>query len=176
MRNRLASVICILMAASAGCSFAPRYELPKVAAPPAFKETGPWTQATPGDQISHGRWWELFGDADLNSLEARIEGSNPTLAEAVARYDQARALAREAAAGLYPTVGLGADLTYNRQSDNRPLRSRGQPDVYDANTVDGAIGYELDLWGRVRNLTAAAQGRVPGERGGPGDRAPQPRG
>ncbi len=157
MRIRVASVICILMAASAGCSFAPRYELPKVAAPPAFKETGPWMQATPEDQISHGRWWELFGDADLDALEARIEGSNPTLAEAVARYDQARALAREAAAALYPTVGFGADLTNNRQSDNRPLRSKGQPDVYDANTVDGAIGYELDLWGRVRNLTAAAK-------------------
>jgi NodT family efflux transporter outer membrane factor (OMF) lipoprotein len=141
----------------AGCSFAPRYSLPPVAAPAAFKETGPWTQATPEDRIDRGRWWRLYGDVELDSLEARIEGANPTLAEAVARYDQARALAREAEAGLYPSIGLQSDLTNNRQSDNRPLRSHGQPDIYDANTVGGAIGYELDLWGKIRNLTAAAK-------------------
>jgi len=157
MRRSMAVFICVLTATSGGCSFAPRYELPELTAPPAFKETGPWTEATPKDQISHGSWWMLYGDADLDSLEARIEGSNPTLAEAAARYEQAMALAREASAAVYPSVGLGAALTNNRQSDNRPLRSRGQPDIYDANTVDGAVGYELDLWGRVRNLTAAAK-------------------
>jgi NodT family efflux transporter outer membrane factor (OMF) lipoprotein len=145
------------MAAVGGCSFAPRYEPPTVASPPAFKETGPWTQATPEDQISHGVWWRLYDDPELDTLEGRIEGANPTLAEAVARYDQARALAREAEAGLYPTVGLGADLSHNQQSNNRPLRGSNEPDVYDANTVGGAISYELDLWGRLRNLTAAAK-------------------
>ena len=156
VRSR-APVACLVAGLLAGCSFAPRYVLPPVAAPTAFKEIGPWTQATPEDQIARGAWWRLYGDTQLDSLEARIESDNPTLAEAAARYDQARALAREAQAGLYPTIGLGADLTHDQQSNNRPLRGSNEPDVYDANTVDGAFGYELDLWGKIRNLTAAAK-------------------
>lgn len=141
----------------AGCSMAPTYEAPETPTPATFKETGIWTEATPEDRISRGQWWTLYGDQDLSSLEGRIETSNPTLAQALARYDESRALVREAAAGLYPTFGLGADLTHNQQSNNRPLRGSNQPDVYDANLVDGAVSYELDLWGKIRNLTAAAK-------------------
>jgi len=147
-------------AALSGCSLAPRYQLTAVTPPPAFKETGPWSQATPEDTIARGHWWAIYHDARLEDLETSIEGANPTLAEAVARFAQARALAGEAAAGAYPTVGVGATFTSNRQSNNRPLRGSNQPDLYAADTVGGAINYELDLWGRVRNLAAAANARA----------------
>jgi NodT family efflux transporter outer membrane factor (OMF) lipoprotein len=143
--------------ALAGCSLAPPYRLPAVTAPVAFKEQGPWTQAAPADSVERGPWWRFYKDSGLDGLEARIEDANPTLAEAVARYDQARALAAQANAGLYPTVGLDASESRNRQSDNRPLRGANQPDFYDANTVGGEIDYELDFWGRMRNLAAAGK-------------------
>jgi NodT family efflux transporter outer membrane factor (OMF) lipoprotein len=157
--SRRARFACLLAAATCvtGCSFAPRYELPPVAAPPAFKETGPWTEATPEDRIARGTWWTLYGDAQLDGLESRIGGANPTLAEAVARYDQARALAGEAEAELFPTIGASASFTQNQQSNNRPIRGGGEPDVYAANTVGAQIGYELDFWGSVRNQVAAAK-------------------
>jgi outer membrane protein, multidrug efflux system len=151
----------LILAVLAGCSFAPRYEIPPTpAAPPAFKETGPWTQATPEDEIARGRWWRSYGDTTLDGLESRIEGSNPTLAEAAARYDEARALAGEAEAALFPTLGVGADITQNQQSNNRPLRGKGEPDVYAANTVGAQIGYELDFWGKIRNQVAAAKAQA----------------
>ena len=100
-----AGVACV-----AGCSMAPTYEVPKAPTPTAFKETGIWTEAAPQDRIAHGQWWTLYGDQKLDGLEARVETANPTLAEALAHYDEARALVREAAAGLYPSIGLGADL------------------------------------------------------------------
>jgi hypothetical protein len=45
--------------------------------------------------------------------------------------------AARGARGPVPAVGLGATLTANRQSDQRPLRSNGslQPDYYGAQTV-----------------------------------------
>ena len=147
----------VAFAALAGCNLAPAYQPPATPVPSAFKETGPWTQATPSDAIQRGAWWALYDDPILTGLESRIEGANPALAEAVARYDQARDYVAEARAGLYTTIGPQAQITTNRQSANRPLRSADQPTYYGADTVGGGIDYDLDLWGKVRNLVAAGK-------------------
>jgi NodT family efflux transporter outer membrane factor (OMF) lipoprotein len=147
----------LALAGLAACSLAPPYSPPAVTLPTAFKEAGPWADARPADGLARGAWWRPFGDATLDQLEGRIQDSNPTLAEAAARYDQARALAREAQAYEAPRVGAGGQFTRNRQSDNRPLRGSNQPNVYSADTLGGGIDYELDLWGRIRNLAAASR-------------------
>ena len=157
MRAVRSVLLSVALATLAACSLAPPYRIPPVASPPTFKEQGAWTQATPSDAIGRGGWWRIYRDPVLDGLEARIEGANPTLAEAVARYDQARAFAAEARAGLFPTVGASASVTRNRQSDNRPLRGANQPDFYDANTLGGEVDYEIDFWGRLRNLAAAGK-------------------
>src|SRR3984885_473179 len=151
-----------------GCDLAPPYHQPTVAVPVAFKEamaakpsehvrTSPWQPARPADAAPRGPWWEAYGDPELNRLEVEIEGGNQTPAAPLAVYDQARAFAREAEAGLYPTVGLGGTISTNKQSSNRPLRSPNQPSYYGANTVDAQADYELDVWGRVRDFVAAGK-------------------
>jgi NodT family efflux transporter outer membrane factor (OMF) lipoprotein len=152
-----AGVGALSLVALAGCNFAPAYHTPATPTPTSFKETGPWTQATPSDSLQRGQWWTLYGDPVLTGLEARIEGANPTLAEAVARYDQARAFADEAASGLFPSVGTFVGVTTNRQSAHRPLRSANQPTYFGANSAGGAIDYDLDLWGKIRNEAAAGK-------------------
>ena len=147
----------VLMAGTAGCSFAPPYHPPVTPIPAAYKEIGPWQIAVPAGSASKGDWWTVFGDATLNALETRIESDNPTLAGALARYDGARAALGQARAGLLPSVSVDGNITRNRQSDNRPLRGSSQPDVYNADTVEAGLGYELDLWGRVRNTVAAGR-------------------
>jgi NodT family efflux transporter outer membrane factor (OMF) lipoprotein len=155
-RPKLAGLAGALVAV-AGCSLAPPYRVVNIPPPPAFKEVGPWTRATPADSIDRDGWWRVYGDPVLDQLEARIGGENPTLAEAVARYDRARAFAAEAGAGLYPQLDGGGEVTRNRQSDNRPLRGSGQPDEYAADTLGGGVDYEIDFWGRLRNLAAAGK-------------------
>jgi NodT family efflux transporter outer membrane factor (OMF) lipoprotein len=54
-------------------------------------------------------------------------------------------------------VDSAAAATRSRQSDHRPLRSAVQPDEYADALVGAQLGYELDLWGRVRNLVAAGE-------------------
>ncbi|HEY8026079.1 MAG TPA: efflux transporter outer membrane subunit [Burkholderiaceae bacterium] len=140
-----------------GCSLAPIYQAPKVEiATDAWKDS-PWQPAQPGDHLPRGSWWRIYGDPVLNGLEDRIEAANPSLASALARYDQANAYTGQLRAGLYPTVDAAAGLTQNRQSDNRPLRGANQPNVYGANTIAVGANYEIDLWGRVRNLVAAGE-------------------
>ncbi len=139
-------------AAVGGCALAPPYRPPVVAPPASYGAMGEWLQAAPADALPRGAWWELYGEPALDALEERLERSSPDLAAAAARYAEARALAAEANSGLFPLVGAGAFATRNRQSDGRPLRSAAQPAEYRDNVAAGTASYELDLWGRMRNL------------------------
>ncbi len=153
----LSTALLLAATALAGCSMAPKYAPPATTTPPAFKETGDWTQAAPADALDHGPWWGLFGDPTLDGLEAKIDAANPTLAAALARYDEARAFVQETRSGLLPHVGAGVQITQNRQSNNRPLRGSNQPDWYGADTLGGEVDWGVDLWGRVRSLVAAGK-------------------
>ena len=155
--SRTSVAVVALSAVLAACSLAPDYRAPTVTVPTAFKETGSWTQATPADQVRRGAWWQAYGDARLDRYETELASQSPTLAEAVARYDEARAFARVAQADALPTLAAGTQITRNRQSNNRPLRGSNQPDIYSADSVGLAAGYELDFWGRVRNEVAAGR-------------------
>ena len=140
------------------CNLAPAYRTPPVAVPLAYKEVPPWEPARPADDLSRGAWWERFSDDTLNGLEPLVDAANPDLAATVARYDEARAYAVEAAAGLYPQINGDTVLTANRQSVNRPLRSAGNsPAYYGANQIDAQASYEVDLWGKLRNEAAAGR-------------------
>jgi len=151
------ALAAVSLIALAGCNLAPAYQVPPTPTPSAFKETGPWTEAAPADALGRGDWWTFYGDATLTGLEAQIDQANPTLAAAVARHDQAKAFAAEAESGLYPAVGSFAQVTTNRQSANRPLRSASQPTYYGGDTLGGGIAYDLDLWGKLRNEAAAGR-------------------
>jgi len=146
----------LLAAALAGCNLAPTYAPSTVVTPTTYKELGPWTPASPADASPRGDWWTVFGDATLDDFEQRIERGNPDLAVALARYDEARAFAAQARAALVPEVDANASATRSRQSQDRPLRVGG-PNYFDDNVVGATVSYELDLWGRVRNLVAAGK-------------------
>jgi NodT family efflux transporter outer membrane factor (OMF) lipoprotein len=139
---------------------APDYKPPAVAIPAAYKENtdmGPWRPATPSDAAPRLDWWRAYRDPTLDALETRIDTSNPSLAASVARYDQARAYAAATSASFLPFVGLDASADRDRQSADRPLRSRDQPNQYGANTIDLDVNYDLDFWGRIRNTVAAGE-------------------
>jgi NodT family efflux transporter outer membrane factor (OMF) lipoprotein len=150
----IAAMACGLLSA---CSLAPDYKVPETATPPAYKEAGLWSQAKPADSLLRAAWWRLYGDATLNGLEERIEASNPTLAEAMARYEAAQGLLEEAQSAQFPILTAGGHATRNRQSDNRPLRSASQPSAYNDDLAGGILSWDLDLWGRVRNEVAAGK-------------------
>jgi NodT family efflux transporter outer membrane factor (OMF) lipoprotein len=147
-------VLTLLLGA---CSLAPPLKTPVVPAPDAYKEIGPWTQAEPADRLPRDSWWALYGNTELNDLEKQLIAGNPTLAAALANYAQARALADQARAGLFPTVGLSASAQRNRESVNAPLRGPTTPTYFNSNTLGGSVSYELDLWGQIRNEVAAGE-------------------
>ena len=144
----------VMIAVLGGCALAPTYHPPIIAVPEDYKEDGPWRVASPRDDLPRGAWWLSYEDSTLTQLEARLDADSPDIGIAAARYAEARALAAEADAGRYPTLAAGAVTNHDRQSDNRPLRSASQPAEYRDYAVGGALSYEFDLWGRVRDLVA----------------------
>ncbi len=140
----------------AGCSLAPKYVPPSLTTPVTYANMGPWTPASPADTAPRGDWWVIYNDPALDGLEQKIDTSNPDLAIALSRYDQAQQLATEAAAATYPEIDLAGSTSQNRQSDDRPLRSGG-PDEFADNILVGSFTYEVDLWGQVRNTVAAGK-------------------
>jgi NodT family efflux transporter outer membrane factor (OMF) lipoprotein len=139
------------------CSLAPPLKTPVIPTADAYKEIGPWTPAQPADRLPRDSWWMVYESAELDQLQTRLISGSPTLAAAFANYAQARALSDQARAGLFPTVGLNASATRNRDSVNAPLRLPTSPAYFNDNTVGGSVSYELDLWGQIRNEVAAGE-------------------
>ncbi len=146
--------ILILVMMSAGCTVGPKYVKPSVDVAPAFKETPQeFKQAQPSDEISKGKWWEIYNDAQLNDLEEQINVSNQSLKAAQAQFAQARAAIRIAHAQAFPQVTGGLSGGHNAESSNRP---QGTANLnYQDYVFPVDASYEPDLWGRVRRLVEA---------------------
>lgn len=159
----IAAGMCLLLS---GCMVGPNYVKPSTPMAPAFKE-GPtetaqqndgWKTAQPGDQQPRGSWWEIFGDPQLNALEAQVDGSNQTLKIAEANYREARAAIRFNRSAEAPTVGVSPSISTVRNSGNEPyfpksLANNGVGDF----TMPFDLSWELDLWGRIRRSVTAAR-------------------
>jgi NodT family efflux transporter outer membrane factor (OMF) lipoprotein len=149
----LRAALCAGLVALAGCDLALPYALPRVAAPEKFKDSAP-----PGPRVALTEdWWQNFHDRELDRLEALIELDNPDYAAALARYQQAKAFLDLANSAFFPTVIGLPEVSYNKQSQTRPLRSLDQPTYYGANQLFGQLSWEIDLWGRIHDLVTAAK-------------------
>jgi NodT family efflux transporter outer membrane factor (OMF) lipoprotein len=131
------------------CTVGPPYVRPSVATPPAYKEAGEWKIAQPRDEVKRGKWWETFGDAQLNALVEQIDISNQNVIAAEARFRQARALVQQARAGLFPSVTGAASATRSGSGSGSGTTNRGGGTADNYNLSIDAT-WEADVWGRVR--------------------------
>jgi len=160
--------VCLLIA---GCTVGPNYKRPDAPVPPAYKENngtqatvpppnppgGTWKQAQPADDVLRGKWWQLYGDSQLNTLEDKVAVSNQTLKAAVEQYLAARDQVRVSRAAYYPTLSVGPTGTRERQSQNRPLFAPGEEVTYSDLVAAGQASWEPDLWGSVRRSVEASR-------------------
>lgn len=147
----------------ASCTVGPKYTKPTVPAapayseqpPPNFKEVNGWTPANPSDSQIRGKWWELFGDPQLNALEEQVEPANQTLKAADASFRQARTLIAINRSALYPTIGVGPSITHNRISGTNPTGDQGYQ--YGLFSLPIDVSWDADFWGRIRHTVATAR-------------------
>ena len=148
----------------AGCTVGPDYVRPPVEQPLHFKSQPASAEAP----LIAREWWQLYRDPDLDQLIESAQASNQTLRQAVARVDQARALARVAGSFLYPTISLDPRFIRERLSGNRDSTITGQR-VQTGTTINDwliplDLTYEIDVWGRIRRSIESARAAGHGER------------
>ncbi|MGP8234013.1 MAG: efflux transporter outer membrane subunit [Limisphaerales bacterium] len=143
----------------AGCNLAPKYTKPAVETPPAFKEASGWKVAQPKDDSIRGKWWEMFNDPDLNALEEKVAVSNQTVQGALATFQAARAVVKEARSQYYPAVSVNPSATVGKASANA-VKSSPNPiptKTTQTYTLPADASWEPDLWGTTRNTVKAAR-------------------
>jgi multidrug efflux system outer membrane protein len=173
MRKLFSIGSLFLVAALAGCAVGPDYKrpapVPDQPMPKSFSSFTTngvtWKVAEPSAQKARGEWWRMFGDAELNRLETLALTNNQNLAAAAARMRQSRDLVGAARSEFYPQLTVGGtpngDVTRQRTSVNEPLsgKAAGATHTYDTFTAPMYLGWELDLWGKVRRESEAAKDR-----------------
>ena len=150
----------------AGCMVGPDYSKPSVPMTAAYKEDQGWKLARPLDHIPRGKWWEVFGDPQLNALEEQVSQANQNVKVAEAHFRQARAMIGFFRAGLFPTVTAGASAASVRNGALSPFSTSSvgassgtSPGGKSTGEflLTGDISYEIDLWGRIRRSVTAAR-------------------
>jgi len=135
----------------AGCAVRPNYKRPATSPPATFRDDTALTNRA----LPELAWWQVYRDETLQTLMREAFTNNYDLRIAVARLEQARAVAMQARSQFIPSA------TYNGTV------SRGRNDLFGSpfpneGTVNSAAAtlnafWEVDLWGRVRRLNESAR-------------------
>jgi len=152
--RRFSGFVWLPFVLTGGCALQPAYQRPALDLP------GEWSnapaEAPSPETVEREGWWALLGDPAVDRLVAAGLRDNPTLAEAAARVDQARAVATAEDARRKPSLGATANLagSRDRAGSGNAMLSQASADI-------GAnLAWELDLWGRLRETATAARHRL----------------
>jgi multidrug efflux system outer membrane protein len=136
----------------AGCAMTKPPEQIKTDVPAQYREAlpgieGAWKLARPADATDRGTWWTVFDDTDLNGLIMAATQSNSTLAIALARVKEARAIAGIVDANRAFQLSAGFGPTKAGDSTGTTTQWRAQLNA----------SYEVDLFGRLSDFSRAAR-------------------
>ena len=139
-----------------GCTVGPDYVRPGVATPEKWRID--YAQAA---DVANTRWWQQFGEVALDRLIEEALRENRDLAVAAARVDQFIGALTTTRSQFYPQIGYSFDASRNRASRvGQPPVPEGSDPYY--SLYQGALSaqWQIDLFGRVRRQSEAAQAQV----------------
>lgn len=141
------SLLILLTLLASACAAGPDYERPASELPEA------WGDASEGG-VDLSQWWKHFDDPKLDALIEESLAHNNDLKAAAANVEAAAAALDLARADYLPTINatIGATRASASEAGAAPL----SPDPYTEYSAGLVIGYELDLWGRIRRANEAA--------------------
>ena len=145
--RRLALPLAAIVAVAWGCVLKspPDTAALQADALPAVQVPSAWTAAATGSVAANDNWLASFADPQLTAAVDEAMVHNADLRVGAARVEQSLLYARLAGARLYPSVDVLARGGGKMSGDNSGLRG-----------VALTVGWEVDLWGRVRYGRAAA--------------------
>jgi multidrug efflux system outer membrane protein len=160
-RPVLAAVSAALLTSSC---ISPRYVRPDVGVPATYRGDTPAPGAADSRQagsLGELRWQDLIHDEELAKLIREAIANNFDVQIAAARVLEARAQLTVSRSPLFPAVDAQAGYNNLRTSESSsgPLPPGSSADS-DYSNLSVSLGWELDLWGRIRNTSAAARAEL----------------
>lgn len=160
----IASGVATVAITIAGCTVGPKYHPPVTQAPPVYKESPTqfkegegWKVAQPGDAMLRGKWWEIFGDPELNALEEQLNINNQNIKQFFENFMAARAIVREARSQYFPVVTTTPSVTRSGSSGTLSNSSFSTGGTGTLVSLPVDVSWQPDLWGRIRNTVRADQ-------------------
>ncbi len=151
-----AAAALLLGCALSACAVLPRTGEAPTPKPPAAYATSQSFVAPAADWPKLD-WWRAYGDAGLDQLIDEALRNAPSMAEARARIDKARADLGTARAGLFPSLSFNGTAVETKQSYNAGIPPLFVPKGYnDFGQGTLNFSYEFDFWGKNRAAVAAA--------------------
>jgi multidrug efflux system outer membrane protein len=155
--SKIFFVICVLLIS--GCILAPKYERDPEVVPQEYRFQSPAGQPRPELQtLADLSWWELFQDPVLQELIRSALVANYDLRLAAARVAEARAQVGVSRSAWLPQVGGTALYRRERLTESgHPPAGPGFKATENVAQFNFDLFWEIDLFGRLRSLTKAAQ-------------------
>jgi outer membrane protein TolC len=142
----------MLAAGLASCMVGPDYERPTIDTPTDWRIEYPEAA-----DVANLKWWEPFGDPELNALVDTALRENRDLRIAAARVDQFIGALATTRAHLYPQIGYGADASRTQITEAGPSGPAPSSPYFSLYQASLGAAWQVDLFGRVRRQTEAAQ-------------------
>jgi outer membrane protein, multidrug efflux system len=143
--------VAILFGLLAGaCALGPDYRRPATDTPERFRGEHP-----EGVSVGDSGWWRVYADEALQRLIAEALSANFDLRAAVARIDEARAIANATRLSFAPQLSLSGAA--ERSKTSTYALTPGATRVHDTYQAQVAATWQLDLWGQLRRADEAAR-------------------
>src|SRR5687767_11219117 len=150
--------IAIIAAVTAACTLGPNYKRPAVAVPDVHR--GAAAAANSPASLADLKWFELFRDDQLTALVSTALKQNFELRIAAERVLQARAVYGIQRSDQFPSARVSAAINTVRSPEAGANVVPSGADTNVTYTEAGfSLGWELDVWGRLRRLSEAARAR-----------------
>ncbi len=138
-----------------GCAVGPDYQRPKIESP------GDWRIDYPkAAEVANTKWWQQFGDPALNQLIETALRENLDVQAAAARVDQFLGALSTTRSQFFPQFGYSGEASRNRASQVGPTPLSGTNPSYSLYQASLNASWQIDLFGRVRRQSEAAQAQV----------------
>ncbi|CAM4348749.1 Outer membrane efflux protein [Bordetella tumbae] len=153
--------LAIILAVAGCAAVGPDYQVPTDAAvnrPAAAGEFQESHEAVFQQNSVPGTWWRLYEDPTLDKLIGQALQANTSLRMAAANLERAQAVTEEARGAQQPTIGVNASPTYGHASGVSVLSPDTRPMNRWSYSGGISIGYQVDLFGKIRRAIEAAEG------------------
>jgi outer membrane protein, multidrug efflux system len=147
-------IFFIIVLSITGCMMGPNYHRPGIEVPQAFRY-----ETKEISDMADNEWWKQFKDPVLNGLISEALANNKSVKIAAANIERAAGILTTTRSALFPQINYNGTGLKQKLSSNNISPAPTQNPYNSFQALSGA-SWEIDLWGRIRRLSEAAQASV----------------